>query len=125
MAKILFIDDDLQTLALMDKQARILGHQPILCPNSADAVQFAVICSPDLVLIDINMQEFSGYDIVKQIRAYRQISGIPILVISAGEPEIEGIKSIEVGANGFISKPLTIKRLDEAVKTYTNHTQET
>lgn len=124
MAKILFIDDDMQTLALMEKEAEILGHQPILCPNSGDAVQYAIICNPDLILVDINMQEYNGFEVVSQIRNYQQISKIPILILSAAESDIEGIRAIEAGANGFLSKPLTLNSLDNAIRTYAYHRQE-
>lgn len=121
MTKILFIDDDMHTLALMEKEAEILGYQPIVCPNSSDAIQYAVIFNPDLILIDINMQEFNGFEIVKQIRNYEQISHIPVLILSAGDQEIEGGKSLDAGANGFLSKPLTLSALESAVKLYVNH----
>lgn len=124
MAKILFIDDDMHTLALMEKEAEILGHQPILCPNSGDAIQYAVIFNPDLILIDINMQEYNGFEVVRQIRNYQQISSIPVLILSAGEEETEGEKSIMAGANGFLSKPLTLSNLEKAVKNFANHRQD-
>lgn len=111
----------MHTLALMEKEAEILGYQPILCPNSGDAIQYAVIFNPDLILIDINMQEYNGFEIVRQIRDYQQISHIPVLILSAGDQEIEGVKSLDAGANGFLSKPLTLSALENAVKQYANH----
>lgn len=121
MAKILFIDDDVQTLELMEREALILGHQAILCPTSSDALRYVHASKPDLVLIDINMQEINGFDIVLQIRKSRRVAATPVLLLSAAEPEIEGKKALQVGANGFLSKPLTIIELEKAVKTYGNH----
>lgn len=121
MARILFIDDDVQTLQLMEREANILGHEAFLCPNSGDAIQKVFSTQPDLVLIDINMQDLSGFDIVQQIRNSENVARTPVLILSAGEEEIEGKKAIEAGANGFLAKPLTILDLESAVKKYSNN----
>ncbi len=42
MAKILFVDDDTQTLALMEREAEILGHVAFLCPTAREAVNYAL-----------------------------------------------------------------------------------
>ncbi len=121
MAKILFIDDDVQTLELMAREANILGHEAILCPSSGEAIHHVYLTRPDLVLVDINMQDLSGFDIVQQIRNSEYVAGTPVLILSAGEPDIEGKKAMEVGANGFLAKPLTILDLEGAIKKFSNH----
>ncbi|OJX45983.1 MAG: hypothetical protein BGO78_03605 [Chloroflexi bacterium 44-23] len=121
MAKILFIDDDVQTLELMARSAKILGHEAILCPSSDEAIQHVYLTQPDLVLVDINMQDLSGFEIVQQIRNSEIVGATPVLVLSAGEPDIEGVKAIEAGANGFLAKPLTIQNLENAIRKFSNH----
>jgi DNA-binding response OmpR family regulator len=121
MAKILFVDDDTQTLALMEREAEILGHVAFLCPTASDAVKFTLLHQPDLVFVDVNMQEINGYEVVRQLRASKISEPLPIIIISAGEPEIEGVKALAAGANGFLQKPLSIINLDDAVKQNTNN----
>ena len=121
MAKILFIDDDTQTLALMEREAEILGHVAFLCPMASEAVMLTLRHQPDLVLVDVNMQEINGYEVVRQLRASNYEEPLPIIILSAGEPEIEGVKAMAAGANGFLQKPLTIINLDDAIKQNTNH----
>lgn len=125
MARILFIDDDVQTLELMEREANILGHKAFLCPNSGDAIQKVFSIQPDLVLIDINMQDLSGFDIVQQIRNSENVARTPVLILSAGDEEIEGKKAMEAGANGFLAKPLTILDLESAVKKYSRNNHKT
>ena len=112
MAKILFVDDDTHTLSLMEQIALILGHDAILCPAAKNAMNMAIENEPDLIMIDINMQELNGFDIVKDLRKHETTSEIPIMILSASEPDFETNKAINVGANGFISKPLTIHGLE-------------
>jgi len=123
MSKILFIDDDLLTLKLMKKAAEILGHQSFTCSDPVDAIQHVVHSDPDLILIDINMQDVSGFQVVRQIRSHSLTAATPVLIVSAGDPYVEGKKALESGANGFISKPLSISGLDSAVKQYTRKEQ--
>jgi DNA-binding response OmpR family regulator len=120
MIKILFIDDDAMTLSLMEKEAEILGHEPILCPDSRNAIQHIVNSNPDLILVDVNMQSLNGYQVVSQIRNFDRSYSIPVLMLSAGDPNVEGKKALEAGANGFLMKPLTLKGMENAVKGYIN-----
>lgn len=118
MKKILFVDDDTQTLTLMEKVAEILGHKGYTCPTASDALQYAAALCPDLILIDVNMQEMNGFDVVHQIRSFHGTSKMPVLILSASVPEMEEKHALEVGANGYIEKPLTLKNLSQAVQNY-------
>ncbi len=115
MAKILFIDDDTHTLTLMKQIARILGHEAYLCPAAKNAMNMALEINPDLIMIDINMQDISGFDVVKYMRDDDLTKKIPIIFLSASEPDFETEKAIAVGANGFLPKPLTIRDLETVV----------
>ena len=115
MAQILFIDDDTHTLSLMEQIALILGHHAILCPAARNAFNMAVENEPDLIMIDINMQEMNGFDVVKKLRNHKKTSQTPVIILSASEPDFESSKAIAVGANGFLPKPLTIKNLESTI----------
>jgi CheY-like chemotaxis protein len=122
--KILFIDDDLQTLRLMEKEAQILGHQSVACPDSSEAIRQVINAKPDLIFVDVNMQNYNGFQVVDQIRNNLFSASIPVLLLSAGDPDLEGKKAMDVGANGFLSKPLTLVGLETAVKRYIKQGQK-
>jgi DNA-binding response OmpR family regulator len=115
MAQILFIDDDTHTLTLMKQIALILGHQAILCPAAKNAFDVAIENDPDLIMIDINMQEMNGFEVVKKLRDHIKTNKTPVIFLSASEPDFETTKAIKVGANGFLPKPLTIRNLENTV----------
>ncbi|PKO04163.1 MAG: hypothetical protein CVU41_18535 [Chloroflexi bacterium HGW-Chloroflexi-3] len=115
MAKILFIDDDTHTLSLMEQIALILGHSAILCPTAKDAMRMALETLPDLIMLDIHMQELNGFDVVKHLRNDEITMKTPIIILSASEPDFETEKAISVGADGFLPKPLTIRDLETVV----------
>jgi len=115
MVKILFVDDDTHTLSLMEQIALILGHQAILCPAAKDAMRMAIETLPDLIMLDINMHELNGFDVVKHLRNNEITMKTPIIILSASEPDFETEKAIAVGADGFLPKPLTIRDLETVV----------
>jgi CheY-like chemotaxis protein len=115
MAKILFIDDDTHTLSLMEQIALILGHSAILCPAAKNAVRMALETLPDLIMLDINMQELNGFDVVNHLRNDEITMKTPIIILSASEPDFETEKAIAVGADGFLPKPLTIRDLETVI----------
>lgn len=123
MIKILFIDDDTMTLRLMKKEAEILGHDPILCPDSSDVIQYIDNSNPDLIMVDINMQAKNGFQVVREIRNHDRSGSIPVLMLSAGDPDTEEKKAIDAGANGFLMKPLTLNGMESAVKGFINSGQ--
>jgi DNA-binding response OmpR family regulator len=115
MAKILFIDDDTHTLSLMEQIALILGHKAVLCPAAKDAMRMALDINPDLIMIDINMQELNGFDVVRDMRDNDSTVETPIMILSASEPDFETENAVAVGANGFLPKPLTIRGLENTL----------
>ncbi len=123
MAKILFIDDDPHTLELMEKISQILGHQAITCPQADQAVQHVLQDQPDLIMVDVNMQDVNGFEVVRQIRKNTTRSNIPILILSASDPHEDTNLALRAGANGYIAKPLTLAGLSGVVEKYNIHSQ--
>jgi DNA-binding response OmpR family regulator len=106
----------------MKKEAEILGHEPFICPSSGEAMQHVLNSNPDIIMVDVNMQEFNGFQVVQQIRNHRQAASIPVFILSAGDPDTEEKKALDVGANGFLMKPLTVSGLENAVNGFINQT---
>jgi CheY-like chemotaxis protein len=64
---------------------------------------------PDVILLDLMlMSRISGYDVYTTLRLQSQFSTIPIVAVSASDPEIEIPKTREVGFAGFIGKPVNV-----------------
>ncbi|HEY9076550.1 MAG TPA: response regulator [Anaerolineaceae bacterium] len=118
MAKILFVDDDALTLQLMERLAGFLGHQALLTSSPENGLKIAEESQPDLILVDMLMQSMSGLVFVEKLRSLPALKSIPVLVLSAGtswqDPELAN----KAGANGYLSKPLSIDDLETALKKY-------
>ena len=78
----------------------------------------------DMLIIDIMMPGMDGFDLCRELR---KISGVPIIMVSAKDEEIDRILGLELGSDDYISKPFSPRELVARVKTIfrrTGHTQE-
>ena len=70
---------------------------------------------PDLIIVDINMPEVSGIDVVKFIRV-EQKSTTPIMVLSGNTDDAVIIEGFELGINDYMKKPLSLNEISARVK---------
>src|SRR5580658_5006510 len=101
---ILLVDDDCTVV-------RILSHilsdfAPLRFATSGRAaLKLARESKPDLVLLDVDMPEFSGFEVCKAFKADPALREVPIIFITSHESAQLEAKGIELGAADFISKP--------------------
>ncbi len=85
------------------------GHDRVA--NGAEALPRITATHPDLVLLDIMLPEVSGYEICHLIRIDPQLRGVKVLMMTARGSALERKRGLEIGADGFISKPFELKDL--------------
>ncbi len=90
------------------------GHDRVA--SGADALPRIRATQPDLVLLDVMLPEVSGYDICSGIRTDPSLARVKVLMMTARGSTIERRKGVELGADGFISKPFELKDLREEVR---------
>jgi two-component system cell cycle response regulator DivK len=115
---LLFIDDDALTLQLMQRIAGFLGYQAATCTSPEAALQWMREFHPDLVLVDLQMEDMNGLAFVRHIRQIPEIGDIPVIILSAGESYQDKERASQAGANGYINKPLSLESLEKAVKQF-------
>ncbi|MBD1913970.1 MULTISPECIES: response regulator [unclassified Leptolyngbya] len=105
IANILLVDDTPDNLRLL---AKILESHDYLVRKSLSgkmALQAIFRDPPDLILLDINMPEMSGYEVCQQLRASATTQHIPIIFISALDHVSDKVYAFEVGGQDYITKP--------------------
>ncbi|WP_371376548.1 response regulator [Thalassotalea aquiviva] len=104
--KILVCDDDPTHLLLMQEVLSADGFDVICAADGVSSVSQYVLHKPDIVLLDVEMPEKSGFQVCKEIRNTDEGEDIPILMIT-GAGDIDSIaKSFDVGATDFLQKPI-------------------
>lgn len=106
MAKIMIVDDDIDTTALFEIMIRKNGHIPIAVNKSPLAIQTARDQSPDLILLDIMMPELSGIQLCKMLKSDSGLQHIPVIMVTAMSDEESKRDSLSAGAQDFLTKPV-------------------
>jgi len=109
---ILITDDDMRNIFALSSALQVYDINIIIANNGREALkQLAENPQTDLVLMDIMMPEMDGYEAMRQIRANKQISKLPIIALTAKAMKNDREKCIEAGANDYVSKPVDIDKL--------------
>lgn len=117
MAKILIIDDDIQTTTLLEMLLSRKGYQTTSVNDSSLAVQVATKTKPDLILLDLMMPDPDGFKVCRMLRADAHFIFTPILIITALDDTDSKIVAFGAGADGYIIKPYDIDELAATIKT--------
>ncbi|ADE36539.1 methanogen output domain 1-containing protein [Methanohalophilus mahii] len=113
--KILIVDDEPQNLDLMEAYLSHL-YEITLAESGEECLQKVEEKDIDLILLDIMMPGMSGYDVAKTLKESESTRHIPIIMVTALSEKEDRIKSIEVGADDFLTKPVNRVELLTRVK---------
>ncbi len=102
------IEDDLSVKKLLEITFKEYDFDFISCENKKNAMITFLSHNPNLIIIDLGLPDGDGKDFIKQIR---EISKIPIIVLSARYDENEIIKALDFGADDYITKPFSVNEL--------------
>jgi len=116
-AKIMVIDDDVQSLELMEAMLFPKGHDVIITSDSSKAIALIMIKKPDLVLLDIMMPGLDGYSILAKIKGNHTIYNIPVVMLTAVDFELNRELAHNLGAAGYITKPVELAELLKTIST--------
>jgi CheY-like chemotaxis protein len=106
MAKILIVDDDVETTALFKNLIRNTGHEPVAVNTSLTAIETIKAESPDLILLDIMMPDVNGIELCKMIKTNQAIKHIPVTIVSALSDRGTKRDAANAGAEDFLTKPV-------------------
>jgi two-component system phosphate regulon response regulator PhoB len=92
------------------------GYSHDRVASGAEALPRILDTRPDLVLLDVMLPEVSGFDICERIRTDRSLEKVKVLMMTARGSAVERRRGMELGADGFISKPFELKDLRAEVR---------
>jgi DNA-binding response OmpR family regulator len=108
MNRILVLDDEAAMVALVTSQFGPEGFQVESVTEQEPAVRLSLSGQYALVLLDISLPDFNGFDILQRIRAK---SSVPILIASARNDDASRVFGLEGGADDYLSKPFNPREL--------------
>ena len=107
------VDDDQDILALVRAVLEQAGHSVDTCGSSAQALKEIPVRRPDCVITDVMMPGMDGFELTRELRRRPDLAAMKIIVLSAKTYDFDRRRSRELGADGFIPKPI---RKDELLK---------
>ena len=116
MYKILIIENFSESIELISRYLTSSGYTTYFANNITTALQKAKVLNPDLIILDIMMQNISGYDVCKMLKNDNDAKYIPILIITALDAEDIKVRALEVGADDFITRTFDKNSLLTKVK---------
>ena len=114
------VDDDEEMLRAMDLMLKMLGFETRFFMHARPTAEALLAGEkPDAILLDINMPEVSGMDVLEFIRRNKKWDNLPIVMLSTEAADVTVDKALSLGADGYVTKPVMIdelkKELDSAM----------
>ena len=108
MKKVLVIDDDILLVRLIEHNLSQAGIEILKAYTGYEGVSLVRTWQPDLVILDIVLPDISGWDVLERIR---QISRVPILMLTIKENEDDIVRALGDGADDYCTKPVGMREL--------------
>jgi CheY-like chemotaxis protein len=115
MAKVLVVDDEQDSLDLVQTLLETEGYSVVTAFDGLTALDMAEAEQPDLIILDLAMPTMSGYEVAEQLQADPLTRNIPILCLTAADSLTARARSRKAGAAALISKPFAPADLLDAV----------
>jgi two-component system response regulator VicR len=106
--QILLVDDDRELVDLLAFALRRAGLEPLPAYDASSAIQVFSDKQPDLAVLDVNLGLGNGLDVLK---ALRQRSQLPIIMLTAFDTEEDKVRGLELGADDYLTKPFSHREL--------------
>ena len=118
MRDIWVVDDDEEMSRAVGLMLGMLDCDVTAFHNVRSAAQrFVAGKKPELLILDINMPEVSGLDMVEFLRRRADTKELPIVILSSETTDLIVDRALELGADSYVTKPVTIEELEKAMAT--------
>jgi len=116
--QILIVDDRWENRTVLTALLQPLGFQVVEAVNGRDGLEKAIALSPDLIITDLLMPEMDGFALIQNLRQTPNLEDVKIIVSSASVFESDQNRSLAVGGDDFLSKPI---QADELLRQLERH----
>jgi two-component system KDP operon response regulator KdpE len=112
-ATILIVEDDKTLAHLLREDLHDQGYEAVLADDGMGAIQAVEAQCIDLVLLDILMPRMDGFETCRRIR---EISDVPIIMLTAKGDVLDRVRGLELGADDYVTKPFNSMELQARIK---------
>ncbi len=121
--KILVVDDEKDIVDILKYNLERENEFEVLTANNGKEALALAEIGPDIIILDIMMPELNGFEVCKQLKNNPATSKIPVIFLTAKENEIDEILGLEIGADDYISKPISPRKVLARIKSVIRRSQ--
>jgi len=122
--RILVVDDEVYIVHILDFSLGMEGYEVVTALNGEEALAKAAEHKPDLVVLDIMMPRMDGYETCRRLKGDEATRHIPVILLSAKGRNVDQKMGFEVGADDYITKPFSPRKLVERINAILNQQGE-
>jgi DNA-binding response OmpR family regulator len=115
-AKILIIEDDADQLIGLKLRLQAQGYTVVHAVDAVSAVRVARQERPDLILLDIGLPAGDGFVVMQRLHNLVDVAHVPIIIVSARDPEHHAERALNAGAYCYFQKPVDNRELLDAIE---------
>ena len=112
---ILIIEDEVEVRNFASRVLELEGYHILQAKDSEEGMMLVKGVPVSLVLLDLRLPEYNGWEVLEQIKSEPEISEIPVVVFTASAGASQQEKALKMGATDYLVKPLSAARLRETV----------
>lgn len=114
--RILVVDDEIYIVHILEFSLTMEGYEVVTASDGEEALRRLEEDHPDLIVLDIMMPRMDGYEVCRRIREDEETRDLPVILLSAKGRAIDKELGLEVGADDYIVKPFSPRRLLEKIR---------
>ena len=114
--RILVVDDEIYIVHILEFSLTMEGYEVATASDGEEALRKIEEDRPDLVVLDIMMPKLDGYEVCRRLRQKEETASLPVILLSAKGRPVDREVGMEVGADDYIVKPFSPRRLLEKIR---------
>ena len=125
MKKVWIVDDDEEMTRAISLMLKLMDCEVASFFNARAAAQTLLTGKrPDLLVLDINMPEVTGLDLLEFVRRRAEWKCLPVIMLSSEAADVTIDRAMEIGADGYLTKPIIIEELERMMANVFNKYQK-
>jgi DNA-binding response OmpR family regulator len=111
VSKILVVDDEEDVLDVLRLVLAKSGYEVLTATSGMEGLTQAESQLPDLIVLDIMMQQMDGWEVLKLLKLDERTSSIPVVILSARVEPKDKIRGLQEGAIDYVTKPFAVREI--------------
>jgi two-component system, cell cycle response regulator DivK len=116
--RVLIVEDNALNLKLLHDVLEAHGYGTLATGEGAAALDLARDERPDLILLDLQLPDMSGYEVVRRLKCDERTRAIPVLAVTAFAMKGDEERALDSGCDGYVTKPIRLQEFLDLVRQF-------